>query len=72
MHNRHHKERIAIIHKPRKRIIPRQKRTQQCKEAAGLLQLHVRHPLLVADHVGECEEEHGDVDEEEEGEEGEA
>lgn len=71
MQNRHNKETISIIRQPGKRIIPRQKRPQQRKKSTSFLQLRVRHPRRVADHVGECEEEDGDVDKEEEGEEGE-
>ena len=69
MHNRNNEETVAVIRQPSKSIVPREESTEEGEEPACLGELGVRHSHRVALHVGKCEEENGEVDEEEEGEE---
>ena len=69
MQNRNNKETVAVIGQTSKSIIPREESTEEGEEPACLGELGVRHSHRVALHVGKCEEENGEVDEEEEGEE---
>ena len=69
MDDRNNKEAVAVIGQTSKSIIPREESTKEGEEPASLGELGVRHSHWVAQHVGNCEEENGEVDEEEEGEE---
>ena len=69
MHNRNNEETVAVIRQPSKSIVPREESTEEGEEPACLGELGVRHSHRVALHVGKCEEENGEVHEEEEGEE---
>lgn len=67
--HRHHEETVAAVGNTSKSIVPCQEGPQECHKPTGLLQLRVRHALLVAQEVGDTEEEDGEVDEEKESEE---
>lgn len=60
---------IRIIHHPRQRIVPRQKRRQKAKESAGFDDGWVRRVLIVAMEVPDAEEHECEVEGEKEAEE---
>ena len=70
MHHRHHKETITVIRNPRKRVIPRHEGRQEREEATRLDDGRVGLAGGGAVEVADPQEHEGQVEGEEEGEEG--